>query len=400
MRKRRALDASWTSRGFARQSVVSGKSTALILLVARSLRCSVVAGLAACTLLDDPYEPALVPDVDPNELGASDALDAPLSENVTPHGCAEEGGGNLLGGADPGCASTIGVIGLGALPDREPDAGASPGSLTFPPCRGQFGAFGAPERITGLDFDENVYGPALSSDGRTLYFSAYVSGEQQIYSATRSTRGNRFSNVTELRGLNSPDTDGTPFITENGEHLYFFSERPGGVGGRDIWVSRHRAEAFGVPELVSGINSLQSDLLPWLSADELTLVFVSGRSGGRGGLDVWRSSRASVGEVFDDPVHVFELSSDASEERVVFSADGLTAFFSSDRDGSRGALDLWVASRQDASEPFSSPRNLMRLNTGANELDVLLSKDETELFFASSRRQGVSELWRASRICS
>jgi hypothetical protein len=397
MRKSGAFDALRTSGSVARKNASAGTMAALLVPAARSLGCAALAGLGACTLLDDPYEPVLVPDVDGDgdDLGESEALDAPSSDEATSRDCAAEAAGSL-DGADSSCAA-IDWIEFGAPADGELGTGSPSGSLTSPPCRGEFTT---PERITGLGFDENVYGPSLSSDGRTLYFSAYVSGEQQIYSATRSARDSHFSNVAELSVVNSPDMDGTPFITENGEHLYFFSERAGGRGGRDIWVSRHRRQAFIAPELVSGINSQQSDLLPWLSADELELVFVSGRSGGRGGPDVWRSTRASVDEAFDDPVHVFELSSDGSEGRVVISADGLTAFFSSDRDGSRGAQDLWTASRDDVTQPFSAPRNLVPLNTGANELDVLLSSDETELFFASSRRRGVSELWRAARSCS
>jgi hypothetical protein len=392
--------ATRTLGGVGGRGAGAGKLTGLIMPAARPFACAALAGLGACTLLDDPYDPQLVPDVEGDELGESEALDAPLSEDATPRDCALQGRSSVLVGDDASCASAIDPTGFGALPDGESGAQSPSESLKLPACRGEFGAFDAPERISGLDFDENIFGPSLSSDGRTLYFSAYVSGEQQIYSATRSTRGNRFSNVTELSVVNSADMDGTPFITESGEHLYFFSERAGGRGGRDIWISSLEGADFGAPEPVFGINSQQSDLLPWLSGDELTLMFISGRSGGSGGSDVWRSTRASVDQVFDEPSHVLELSSDGSDGRVVLSADGLTAFFSSDRDGSRGALDLWTASRDSVTEPFSMPRNLVRLNTEANELDVLLSSDETELFFASSRRRGVSELWRASRICS
>jgi WD40-like Beta Propeller Repeat len=405
MGKRRADGASRISAGIIAEELVEKlpKLARFIARAARSVCCGVLASLSACTLLDEPFEPELVSERDAGGLRGSDVVDAPLSESATPIGGATEAAeGTILDLADSSCSSAIALVDPGAFVGAEPDAGGASAepSLSLPPCAGELGAFGLPERITGLDLDESVFGPSLSSDGRTLYFSAYVAGDQQIYSATRGTRSAAFSSVTELPVINSPSIDGTPFITDNGERLYFFSDRPGGVGNRDIWVSRRQADVFSEPELVAGVNSPGSELLPWLSADELTLIFVSGRPGGTGSADLWRSSRASAESTFGVPTNVFELSSEENDGRVVLSADGLTAFFSSDRNGGRGGSDIWMASRDDASRRFSPPENLSPLNTDSNEQDVLLSSDQTELFFASSRRGGVSELWRAARSCS
>ena len=194
--------------------------------------------------------------------------------------------------------------------------------------------------------------------------------------------------------------DGSPFITQGGERVYFFSERSGGAGNRDLWVSAREAgtSAFSEPKVLAVVNSPQADLLPWLSADELTLLFVSGRPGGRGASDVWRSTRTSLGDAFGQPVNSPDLSSDQNEGRVVLSGDELTAIFSTDRGGGRGGPDIWMATRPDSGRPFSSVRNLWQLNSAANDQDVALSSDGTELFFASSRR-GPSELWIATRTC-
>ena len=160
-------------------------------------------------------------------------------------------------------------------------------------------------------------------------------------------------------------------------------------------MSELDGDAFGAPALVLGINSQSSDLLPWLPADELTVLFVSGRQGGRGGADVWRATRSALGEPFGEPSSVNDLSSDANEGRAVLSSDGASAFFSSDRGGSP---DIWTATRAATGAPFSNPRRVDGLNTGANELDVMLSSDDRELFFASTR-SGRSELYRAERGC-
>jgi len=346
-----------------------------------------VAALSGCTLMAGEFEPLLVSDADAGALPALEA-DAGLAPPPSGEACARE--------AAASCSVSIGLFEPSAL-----DAGpalplpAPAPSLSLPPCPDGFGEFGAPE-LVGFEFDD-VYGPSLSSDGRTLYFSAYVEGEQQIYSASRAARGAPFSNVAELPVVNSAAMDGSPFITAEGQRLYFFSERPPGAPGRrDIWVSERDAEGFGSPALLRGVNSASSELLPWLTPDELTVLFVSGRPGGSGGADVWRATRSSISEPFGEPSSVADLSSSENEGRAVLSADGASAFFTSDR-GGRGP-DIWTATRQAPGGEFGAPRRLELQSSAANELDVMLSSDGAELFFASTR-SGQSRLYRAERGC-
>jgi Tol biopolymer transport system component len=334
----------------------------------------------------DDYQPLLVSRADAGPLPALDTNDAGLAAPpAIDDGCARESAAS--------CSAAIGLVEPSTADAGPPPA---PSSLALPPCADGFAEFGEPERLQGIEFEEDVYGPALSGDGRTLYFSAYVEGEQQIYAATRERRGVEFSDVTELPVVNSPQMDGSPFLSADGQRLYFFSERTGSLGRRDIWVSERRAELFGEPTLVGGINSPSSELLPWLTPDELTVLFVSGRSGGSGGADVWRATRDSVSEPFGAPSSVADLSSNGNEGRAVLSGDGTEAFVTSDRGG--GAPDIWTATRPARGAAFSEPRRLAPLNSDATELDVMISEDDTELFFASTRG-GRSALFRAERAC-
>lgn len=359
---------------------------------------------SACTLTSDSYEPVLV-------SGGSAEVRTPLDESsmpsneeveVTGRSCTGEGGESIRFNADdPGCPSAVGLLPSAA--SDEPDAGplVEPSApISLPPCDGELGAFEPPEPVIGLDFAEDVFGPALAADGRTLYFSAYAFGEQQIYSATRDERGRAFGDVRELPVVNSPASDGSPFISSDGERLYLFSERAGGLGQRDVWLSRRQSGAarFAEPQLLAGINSRATDLLPWLSADERMLIFVSDRAGGRGGADLWVAERDAVDANFDDPTNLAELNSEENEGRAVLGADGLSAFFSSDRGGGLGGPDLWMAIRTQRDQPFLVLLNLSPLNSSDNDQDVALSSDGTELFFASSRG-GVSQLWRSARSC-
>jgi Tol biopolymer transport system component len=345
-----------------------------------------LAALSGCTLTAGEFEPLLVSGGDAGALSLLEA-DAGLPPPPSGEACARE--------AAASCSVSIGLFEPSAL-DAGPALASPAPSLSLSPCPDGFGEFGAPEELVGFEFDD-VYGPSLSSDGRTLFFSAYVDGEQQIYSATRAARGAPFSNFAELPVVNSTAMDGSPFISAEGQRLYFFSERPPGAPGRrDIWVSERDGEGFGAPALVLGVNSASSELLPWLTPDELTLLFVSGRPGGSGGADVWRATRRSISEPFGEPSSVSDLSSSANEGRAVLSADGVSAFFTSDRAG--GSPDIWTATRQGPGGEFGEPRRLALQSSDATELDVMISSDGAELLFASTR-SGRSSLYRAERGC-
>jgi Tol biopolymer transport system component len=367
-----------------------------------ALRCAglcLLSTLPACTLTADAFSPELLLAVsqDAGVLAPPDAgAEGPAPEEQI--SCSSDGAESaILRGVT--CAGAIGLLSPDDV-DAGAEAVAAEGPLSLPACSGGFGDFGEPEPITGLDFEENVFGPALSRDGRTLYFSAYIGDEQQLYSATRSQRGAEFSSVIALDTVNSEGMDGSPFLAANGARLYFFSDRQEGVGNRDIWFSEAGPSgALGAPELVDGVNTPSSELLPWLSPDERTMLFVSSRSGGRGGADIWRATRGSADVAFGAPSNVFELSSNENEGRVVLSSDGRTAFFTSDRGGGLGGPDIYSASRQNLGSPFVGVRNLGELNSPATDLDVMLSSDDTELLFASSRR-GVTELWLSERRCN
>jgi Tol biopolymer transport system component len=257
--------------------------------------------------------------------------------------------------------------------------------------------------VQGLDlgFDGfQLWAPALSSDGATLYFAAAAPGvPERIFAATRSQRGRRFSNAVLLPGLDSGTGDGTPLPSHDGLRLYFYSRRAGGNGERDLWLATRADPStdFAAPALLEVVNTPALEHLPWLSADELTLLFVSTRAGGLGQSDVWLAQRPKADEAFAPPT-LLRASSVSDEGRAVLSSSGRTLIFASDRAGSAGLQDLWSATRTEDAAEFGEATNLGSLNGPAMELDPFLSLDERELFFVSDR-DGPSELWRAQRRC-
>jgi Tol biopolymer transport system component len=276
------------------------------------------------------------------------------------------------------------------------------------------GDFGAPELVTGLDVPGSTFGPSVTGDGLTLFFSL-IDGvgddgspqgpnenDEDIFLATRTTRNTVFDKALLVEGLDDGGSEeGTPFISVDGRSLYFFSNRsgPGTLGDRDIWIATRASAtgAFDPPSVVPGINSPELDHLPWLSADGLELLFVSDRPSPNAFSNIWVTRRTSLADPFAEPVELEGINTVAREEGFSLSADGLTLVFSSNREGSAD-LDIWIATRPERDAAFTEPQNLSAVNSAAPDGDAMLSPDGLELFF-TSERNGTNQLFRAVRQC-
>ena len=84
--------------------------------------------------------------------------------------------------------------------------------------------------------------------------------------------------------------------------MFLFSNRPGSLGLTDLWVSvaRNRVRRLDGPdESGPGVNSTSGEMQPYLSADRQTLFFASNRPGGCGGFDLYITTRTRLGEKHD-----------------------------------------------------------------------------------------------------
>jgi hypothetical protein len=296
----------------------------------------------------------------------------------------------------------MGAAGAPGMPDgvSATDAGVAP----VVDC--VLGVFQPPEPLTVLDQAANpaqvgeLWAPSLSAEGSTLFFAIGVPGvDEQIASATRGGRGTAFG-ASALARINSAGEDGTPLLSADGRSLYFYSTRAGGLGTRDVWLATRADESaeFAAATPLAGVNGPNLDHLPWVSRDELTLLWVTNRSGGVGQLDIWSARRSLRSDSFSNIAPLNGVNSTSNEGRAVLSNDELTMYFASERPGGLGTLDLWVATRADKADTFSQVTNLASLNSSSLDQDPVLSADERELIF-SSGRDGRIRLWRSVRDC-
>jgi WD40 repeat protein len=197
--------------------------------------------------------------------------------------------------------------------------------------------------------------------------------------------------------VNSAFDEGNPAFSRDSHYLFFQSKRPGGFGGIDLWVSyrEHTHDDFDwqLPvNLGAGVNSAADDNGPTnLENDEggaAQLYFGSLRTGGPGLADIYVSEQLLDGS-FGSATLVTELSTIANENRPSIRHDGREIFFQSNRAGGFGLGDLWFAARESTLDAWLPPVNMgSTINSPFTEQNAYLSSDRMTLFFSSDRPGG------------
>lgn len=269
-------------------------------------------------------------------------------------------------------------------------------------CAGapEFGDWSAPVNLGNfINSASNDDGPAISRDDLSLYFTSTRpggSGGQDIWVAHRKDRSAPWDAPVNLPTVNSSANDFAPAFSRDGHRMFFVSDRAGGAGALDIWVSFREREDddFGwqTPvNLGAAINTTFNDAAPGPSGegDEEVLFFTSNRPGGPGNGDIYTSARQKDGS-FGPPVLVAELNSAAQDARAAVRRDGREVFLFSNRAGSLGATDLWTSTRDSRKAPWSTPANLgPTVNSTFDDAQPVLSHGGRTLFFASNRPGGI-----------
>jgi hypothetical protein len=333
--------------------------------------------------------------------GCPQLLDDDFAEHASELTLTNPGGsGGRQGASGSGGNAGAGDGGSGAGDAGSAGNGGSAGTHTVAELRSC--PFGAAEALVGLDFATgSEWGASLTADGLTLLFSHETLGNADLYRATRPDRGVTFSAPVAFTHLNTDDDEGTPLISADGLRLYFYSTRAGGPGGRDLYIATRSdlASEFTSAQLLANVNSPESDHLPRLSSDELTLWFTSARMGGPGGSDLWTASRSSVDAPFGTPTLFNAINGSSGDESGALTQDGLVLVFDSTRDGF-GNNEIFITTRTSVAQSFPSPTALSAVNSTANEYNVFLTFDERELFFSSNRDSSAAHhLFRSLRSC-
>ncbi len=165
----------------------------------------------------------------------------------------------------------------------------------------------------------------------------------QIYVSRRIGRNWGRARRLVIRGVDTTQTVGQPTLSSDGLTLYFSSNRKGGAGGKDLWVSVRTSKnvPFGHPvNLGANINTKGDEMFPFLRGDT-ALYFASNGHGGMGGLDIFVSKIDSSGH-WGKPVNLkYPINSTHDDFGIIFHPTQAWGYLSSNRKGGRGKEDIY-----------------------------------------------------------
>jgi hypothetical protein len=237
----------------------------------------------------------------------------------------------------------------------------------------------------------------LSYDGLEVYIESMVGpGNWDIRVLRRASIDEDWGPPQNLGPVvNTANVEACSAISADGLTLYFNSNRPGGYGGSDLYITTRatKNDLWGPPvNLGPKVNSSKEDAYPWISADGLELYFSSKRAGGYGDWDFWVAKRATKDAPWGDPVNLGPaVNSPYTETALSLSPDGLLLVFSDYfltnllRPGGYGSNDIWISRRASPSGPWQAAVNLgPKINTADSESTARFSPDGRTLYFCTS----------------
>lgn len=238
-------------------------------------------------------------------------------------------------------------------------------------------------------FDD--FAPVLNATGDVLFMTSRrddsTGGEtdstgqffEDIYEARQSAGSwRRPRNAGEL---NTPGHEGTAGLSVTEKLLVIYRGRNNG----DLYYTRFSGKEWGKPQpLPADVNSPWRETSACLSADGRKLFFTSDRPGGQGGLDIYLTEKTAMG--WSKPRNLGETINTAEDEDgVSLSTDGKTLYFSSRGHNSMGGFDVFAS--EITNEGFGPARNLgIPVNSPADDLHIWFVSDS--LAWLGSDRPG------------
>jgi len=236
-----------------------------------------------------------------------------------------------------------------------------------------------------INTEEPEYLPSLTADGKTLVFTRVVQGQEDLY-FSRWEEGD-WAEARPLEELNTPYNEGAHTISADGRLLLFTScNREDGVGRCDLYFSAFQAGRWSPPQnLGKPVNTSAWESQPSLSANGRQLYFASDRTGGQGRNDIWVSERNPDGSWGNPRPLSDSINTPGMDQSPFIHPDGQTLYFMSDGHPGMGQTDLYY-SRLRPDGKWGKPINMgYPINTMANEGALVVGLSGEKAYFATDR---------------
>lgn len=251
------------------------------------------------------------------------------------------------------------------------------------------------------------YAPVISADESSLLFTtkrpcalkpgveAMVS--EDIYISEKDSAGGWTKPLPLGKEINSSGHDASIALSADAQKLFIYKD----LGNGDIFESIRKGSNWSVPIRISGtVNSKFWEPSASISADGNTLFFVSDRPGGFGGTDIYISTKTALGEWSAPQNAGAAINTGYDEDGPFIHADGKTLYFSSDGPGSMGGFDIFSSVYDDVKKTWTTRVNIgFPINTVEDDIFFTWSPDGKRGYFSSDRAGGVGDkdLYKVTR---
>jgi outer membrane protein OmpA-like peptidoglycan-associated protein len=209
--------------------------------------------------------------------------------------------------------------------------------------------FGKAEKLSRTINKEYHNGPvSVTEDGKLMAYnrvdhilfirSKNFVNRPKIYFSDR--KGKHWSSPKPFVYNSNDYSCAHPALSPDGQTLFFSSDMPGGMGGKDIWMCKKEGDSWSKPEnLGPDVNSPGDEVFPYLRKDGM-LFFSSDGQAGLGGLDIFSATKEN-GKWTNVANQGAPLNSATDDFGISFNADMSRGFFTSDRVGGKGEDDVY-----------------------------------------------------------
>ncbi len=252
---------------------------------------------------------------------------------------------------------------------------------------------GASVNSSADDFGMVLFENRLIFTSKRATVEGYIQGDDLWFS---DREGRSWSHALNYGGtINSVNDEGSLYITPDGEYVYFTQcDTEDGLGDCDIYMAQmdYNGKWQEIRNLGESVNTKYWDSQPYLSPDGEYLYFASDRPGGQGGTDIWRSKRLRSGKWGAAKNLGPQINTSGDEKSPTIAPNGSDLFFSSDGRSGLGDMDLFRAI-EGKDDKWAPPVNIGQpFNSIADDMFFRLSPEEDTVFIASSRSGGLGEL--------
>ena len=201
----------------------------------------------------------------------------------------------------------------------------------------------APKRLEFCEAQRNEATMAVSTDERRIYLYEDITGSGDVYFSDFYL--NKFNAISLLENttINTEFWETHFMVSQDGSLAFFSSDRPGGFGGRDIYMCKKGTDgSWGSPlNLGPKINTKNDEDAPFLSIDNKQLYFASNGEKSIGGFDILVSTFQENG-IWNEPTNVgYPFNSTYDDIYYTTTVDGLRGYVTSFRPGGNGEKDIY-----------------------------------------------------------